>query len=53
MTLNIIGARLGRLSPLLAIAFFVLAGIISKLNWGRVGGPLIATANLAGYRVLY
>lgn len=37
---------LGRLSPLLVITFFIFAGIISKLNWGRVGEPLIVTSNI-------
>ncbi|MEO0422992.1 MAG: hypothetical protein AAF184_11685 [Pseudomonadota bacterium] len=36
---------LGRLSPLLVIAFVSFAAVISKLNWGRVGEPLIVTAN--------
>lgn len=37
---------LGRLSPLLVITFVIFAGIISRLNWGRVGDPLIVTANM-------
>jgi hypothetical protein len=37
---------LGRLSPLLVISFFIFAGIISKLNWGRIGDPLIMTSNI-------
>lgn len=37
---------LGRLSPIIVVIFLIFAGIISKLNWGRVGEPLIVTANL-------
>ena len=36
---------LGRLSPLLVIAFIVFACFISQMNWDRVGDPLITTAN--------
>lgn len=42
-----IGAHraLGRLSPLVVIGFIAFALPISKLNWDRMGEPLIITAN--------
>jgi len=36
---------LGRFSPIVVITFLIFAAIISKLNWLRMGEPLIVTAN--------
>ncbi|GGD15305.1 hypothetical protein [Aquisalinus flavus] len=37
--------RLGQFSPLIVLAFIGFAIPISLLNWGRMGDPLIITAN--------
>lgn len=36
---------LGRLSPLVVLVFFAFALPIARLNWARMGDPLIITAN--------